>query len=69
MKGKLEFNLPEEDTEFLTTYNGIAYRAVLLRVDEWARRTLKDGHKYKTADAAIEAVRDKLREELDGLPL
>jgi len=69
MIGKLEFNLPEEQEQFEDAQNGSSYRYVLLAIDEWARRHLKHGHPFKVTDDVLETLRDKIREELDDLPL
>jgi hypothetical protein len=41
MKGKLEFNLPEEDQEFQEAINASRCRDILLRIDNFCRNEIK----------------------------
>lgn len=41
MKATLEFNLPENNTEFLDATNGWRYRAACRDMDEWLRAQIK----------------------------
>ena len=68
MQGILKFNLPEERQEFDMARYGADYHAALWEIDSLLRNALKHGHEFKTADAALETVRNRLHEELEGVP-
>ena len=62
----LKFNLPEENNEYQKAINGASWAHVVWELDEaFLRNCLKYGHEYKSADEALEAVRDKLRELME----
>lgn len=71
MKAILEFNLPEDASELKAANSGPAAFVALRSIDNWLRTCVKHGHNYKTADEALGAARDELREILDdeGLSL
>jgi hypothetical protein len=60
MKAILEFNLPEEANEHRLAINGLAWYCVVYDMEQKLRAWLKYGHEFKTADEAIEAMRDEL---------
>ena len=66
MKATLIFNLPEEHTEFMFAIQGWDWKCVVDDIDEMLRTALKHGHKYKTADEALEAVRRLLWHERES---
>lgn len=47
---------------------GADYHAALWEIDSLLHNVLKHGHEFKTADAALETVRNRLHEELEGVP-
>ncbi len=65
MNATLSFRLPEEAAEHLDALNGAAWQAVVWNLDQACRNWLKYGHEIKTADAALEAVREKIRATMD----
>jgi len=71
MKGKLEFDLPEEDEEFNMAIKGALYRYVLQDVDNFMRDRIKYGN-LPDKDADIyEEVRKHIYDCLEhrNLPL
>lgn len=64
MKAVLRFDLPEDAEEFRTACEGAAVKSAVRGFDEWLRTKLKHGHPYKTADEALGAARDELRNRL-----
>ncbi len=68
MKATLTFDMPDEQPEFDMARYGADYHAALWEIDSLLRNALKHGHEYKTADEALEAIRNRLHEELDGIP-
>ena len=65
MKAVLEYDLPEERHEFLIASRASGWAYTLLSVDDQLRRWLKYGNEFKSADEALEAVRELIRDELD----
>ena len=57
MKALLEFNLPEEDYDFRTAQDAMAYRRALRELDKHLRDSLKHGHNYRTIRKALEDIR------------
>lgn len=61
-KGRLEFNLPEEESEFLTAVNASSWKGVLLDMDQYLRNKIK----YTSDDVpelyieTLQLVRDEL---------
>ena len=62
MKAILEFNLPEEQSEYLLATRGNQYFCVIWDTLQSIRSSLKYGHQYKTADEALEAIQGMLYE-------
>ncbi len=60
MKAILEFNLPEEQEEFDNANRGGEYRAVLMDLDAWLRRKIKNGD-----TCTLQSLRDYLHESVD----
>ena len=65
MKATLEFNLPEETTEYNRVNQAADMFAAILHFEEKLRKYQKYGHEFKTADEAIESLRALLHEELN----
>lgn len=66
MKAILEFNLPEDASEYAAANAGAGLRSVLWDFDQWLRQQLKYGHEFASADEALEAARKELRDDLQG---
>jgi hypothetical protein len=62
MKAILEFNLLEEQQEHYDAINGSAFKYCLQELDEELRGWLKYGHEFKSAEDALERVRDHLHQ-------
>jgi hypothetical protein len=65
MKAILEFNLPEENSEFLMAQRGGDYFSYLWDLDQQLRSWLKHGNEFKTVNEALEAIREELHNEVD----
>ena len=65
MKKIMIYESPEDDTEFDIANSGQDYHSVLWNIDQELRDYLKHGHKFKSADEAIEAIRDSLRKNME----
>ena len=61
-KSTLEFNLPDEASEFYSAVHGGEYRSALWDLDNLLRGWLKHGHEFKDADEVLETVRKELYE-------
>lgn len=59
-KAVLEFNLPEENDEFETAYNGINYKIILSELDNYLRSRLKYEELSEPIYEALQATRDEL---------
>lgn len=64
-KATLSFSLPEEQHEFETATNGGSYLAALQELDNYLRGRLKYEELSEEVDAALQAARDKLHEEMN----
>ena len=69
MKATLTFDLPEEREDYHTATHATDYRAVLSNTDEWARQCVKYGHTFKSVEEALDELRKRIHDDLDGLPL
>lgn len=65
MKASLIFKLPEEKEEFDNALNGTNYRGALEEVDNYLRSRIKYEDLDEPVRVALEAVRVKIREELE----
>ena len=65
MEAILKFRLPEEAAEHLQALNGGKWAGVVWELDRALRSGLKYGHDWKTANEALEAVRDGLAREME----
>lgn len=63
MKATLEFNLPEEDSEYRAALNGAKWQQVLWEIDDWLRDLRKHSDKNTIS---IQEVRDRIYEELQS---
>lgn len=64
MKAILEFDLPEDASEFEDCAKGPKFSAAAWNFDQTLREWLKYGHEFKTPDAALQAARDEFRKRL-----
>jgi len=62
MKTILEFNLPEEEEEFLLAFNGARYAIALDELDNWLRSKIKYGDNHMLVEVTYQECRDKLTE-------
>jgi len=62
MKTRIMFNLPEDEHTMKLIIHGVDFALVCSDMDEELRQKLKYGHKFESADEALEWTRDKLRE-------
>jgi hypothetical protein len=69
MRAVLEFELPEEHTDYMWAVHGEDYWSSLLSVDEKVRGWIKYGHSFDTVEDALEGVREFIRDALGGVPL
>jgi hypothetical protein len=58
MKAKLEYNLPEDQSQFDAACKAIDLRSAVSDFDHELRDWIKHGHNFKTADEALDKVRD-----------
>lgn len=58
MKATLEFNLPEEESDFNRSVQGKYLHFALLDFDNQLRSWIKHGHQFSTADEALLEARD-----------
>ena len=61
-KVTLKFNLPEENVEFQLVIKGPNMQSALWDLSGYLRELLKNGHDFKTADEAVEKIRQKFME-------
>jgi len=66
MKATITFNLPEDKDDFIIHNHALDWALTVLDIDNKLREALKYGHEYKTADEALQAVRDELCEIMDS---
>lgn len=62
MKAILEFNLPDDNNEFKLATRGQDYFSAIWNTLQEIRGYLKHGHNFKTADEALEQIRESLLE-------
>ena len=63
MKATLEFNLPEEQTEFQDAVDGSMFKHVIWKLDQFYRAKLKNAHDMTNDEVldTYEEVREKIR--------
>ena len=66
MKATLEFDLPEDNDNYIAAVHGMDYALVCWDMDQKLRGWLKYGHKFIDAEEALEACREQLREIMDS---
>jgi hypothetical protein len=66
MKAKLEFDLPEEQSEFRCAVNGVNWMSVCWDMDQWLRSELKyNDAKYSDKEyKLLEKVRKELNDRV-----
>lgn len=64
MKATLEFDLSTEESNFKEAINGTTYLCALMELDGQLRSYLKYGHKFKSANEAIEEIRTIIRQDM-----
>ena len=62
----LTFDTYDERSEMMDAIHGISYAVALTKIDSWLRNLAK--YESKTF-VSIEDLRQKLREETEGLPI
>jgi len=65
MKATLEFNLPEDHKEHILAVNAMGFAIACWDIDQRLRDWLKYGHKFESADEALEKTREAVRDILD----
>jgi len=66
MKATLEFNLPEDAVDHRLALEGADWRLVVANLDNHLRVALKHDHNLRSADHALEEIRNRLHEELES---
>jgi hypothetical protein len=66
MKAKLEYNLPEDQSSFNAACKATEMRSAISDFDNELRNWVKYGHNFKTADEALEKVRESLHVYLNS---
>jgi hypothetical protein len=62
MKATLEFELPEDQDNYMAASHGIDYALVCWDLDQKLREWLKHGNTFQSANDAIEKMREELRD-------
>lgn len=61
MKAILEFNLPEDKTEYLAATKSIEWALTVFEINEWLRNAKKyNNHGFKTPNEALEGCANQL---------
>lgn len=68
-KVTINFKLPEEGVEYREAVHGGEWKAIVYEVAMFLRNKLKYGHEFKSASEALEATRDVLWSECEGVRL
>ncbi len=66
MKAILEFNLPDEESGFIFAVHGREFALTCSAMADMLRQYVKYDHDFKTADDAIESIRESLYEFMEG---
>jgi len=64
-RGILEFDLPEEEPEFVTAQEAGRWKSAIEEYDNWLRNIVKHGDLPELEYSAYKACRDKLHEVLN----
>jgi len=59
-KVKFEFNLPEEESDFLLALKGKEFFCSLWEIDQKCRSILKHGHDFKSVEDLAEYIRNMM---------
>lgn len=59
-KATLTFNLPEEYREHSCAVHGAEWKDIVYEISMFLRNKLKHGHEYKTANEALESIKELL---------
>ena len=59
-KCKLEYNLPEEKSDFILASKAQGWYSALFDLDQYLRNKLKYGNDFKSTDETLETVREYL---------
>jgi len=65
MKGKLEFDLPEDNDSFKLAQRGSAYFSFLFDLDQTLRDWLKYKHQFKSPGEVMEKIREMIAEGIE----
>ena len=65
MKAILEFNLPEDQRQFEMANQAADMVAAIGHFEDRLRSYIKYGHEFKSANEALESIRDLLHEEIN----
>ena len=68
-KATLTFSLPEEQREYECATHGADWKGIVYEVSIFLRNALKYGHKYKSADEALESISRELWAECQAINL
>jgi len=60
MKATFEYDLIEDGNQFKIACTAIDWALTVEELDNMLRDMLKNGHNHKTADSAIQDIRDRL---------
>lgn len=66
MKATLEFNLPDDNYQFKKATQGADLSVIISSLDNVLRGYLKYGHTFKTADEAIQNIRENLIHDMQS---
>jgi len=61
----LKYKLPEEESNFRVAAMSMDWALALWDLDQHLRSLLKYGHEFKSADEALEAVREHLHDLME----
>ena len=69
MQAVLKFDFPDDREDFELASHALDWYSVVREMDETLRSWLKYGHDFKSADKALEAVRQMLWDNLNDRDL
>lgn len=64
-KAKLEYNLPEEKSDFMLASRAQGWYSTLWDLDQYLRNKLKHGNDFKSTDEALAEIRKYLHELME----
>jgi hypothetical protein len=62
MKAILEFNLPEDEEQYLTSLHGMEWALMVWELDSLCRDSIKHLNQYETPDEVFQGIRDYILE-------